>query len=290
MQWSYGRRTQIEAYAKSKGASASDLDIQIEFLLGELTPGGGADGYASYALGGSSSAEYDGKSYTASDWKNASSPETAAVAFMALFERPSYDSSINHMDRRKNDAVKYYNEFKGKSLDSFATGRVGDVEKSPNYCQWQGPWAQMSFGVGTIANTGCGPTTAAIAITTLTGKEVTPDQTAKYAYNQGLYNINGWYGCGHSAIEACARNWGLNAKSTSSVDEVEKALQDGKVVAAPVTGSVFYSNNHYICLMGYKNGETFVRDPNHPSDPGSKWYNLRNYLWPRKCDSFTIIG
>ncbi len=289
-QWSFGRRTQIEAYAASKGASATDVDIQIEFLIAELTPGGGAGGFAAYQLSGASSTAYDGKAYTENDFKNASTPETAAMAFMALWERPSYDPSINHMDRRKADARSYYNQFKGRALDSFTGGKIGNVESSPNYCQWQGTWAQMRFGGHTVANTGCGPTTAAIAITALTGKQVTPDQTCQYAYSKGLYNSGGMYGCGSAAIEACAKNWGLNAKSTNSIDEVEQALKDGKAVAAPLIGTVFYSGSHYVCLLGYQNGNTFVRDPNHPTSPGSQWHSLRNYIWPHKNFNFTIIG
>lgn len=37
-QWSYGRRTQLEAYAESKGVDPSDVNTQIEFLIGEITP------------------------------------------------------------------------------------------------------------------------------------------------------------------------------------------------------------------------------------------------------------
>ena len=100
-QWSFGRRTQLESYAKSKGVSASDVDTQIEFLLGELTPGGGANGYASYQL-----VSYNG--YSASSWKNASTPEEAAIAFCWSFERPG----IPRMDVRTSAARRYYEQFK----------------------------------------------------------------------------------------------------------------------------------------------------------------------------------
>lgn len=101
-QWSFGRRTQLESYAASKGVSPSDLDTQIEFLLAEITPGGGANGYATYQLGSSN------HGYTADDWKNASSPEDAAEVFCWIFERPG----IPRMDIRKSAARKYYDQFK----------------------------------------------------------------------------------------------------------------------------------------------------------------------------------
>ena len=100
-QWSYGRRTQLENYATSKGISPSDINTQIEFLLGELTPGGGANGYATYNL-------MTNHGYTANDWKNASTPETAAEIFCWIFERPG----IPRMEVRTSAARRYYDQFK----------------------------------------------------------------------------------------------------------------------------------------------------------------------------------
>lgn len=125
-QWSFGRRTQLEAYITSKGTDTSDVDTQIEFLLGELSPDGGANGYASYQLGGASSSAYDGNRYTASDWQNATDIGTATTAFMALFERPSYDPSINHLSRRIQAAQDYYNQFKDMERPTIDS-RIGPI-------------------------------------------------------------------------------------------------------------------------------------------------------------------
>lgn len=106
-QWSFGRRIQLEAYAASKGREPSDINTQIEFLIGELTPGGGADGYATYQL-----LTYNG--YSASDWENATTPEDAAVAFCWSFERPG----IPRMEVRTEAARRYYEELKDKEKPS----------------------------------------------------------------------------------------------------------------------------------------------------------------------------
>ena len=102
-QWSFGRRDALEAYATSKGRDWQDEDIQIEFLIGELTIGGGANGYATYQL-------MNNKGYTVDNWKNATTPEEAAVAFCWIFERPS----VPRLPERESAAKKYYEEFKGK--------------------------------------------------------------------------------------------------------------------------------------------------------------------------------
>ena len=118
-QWSYGRRTQLEGYAASKGVQASDINTQIEFLLGELTPGGGAGGFANYQMGGGMNG------YTVESWKNASSPEDAAIAFCWVFERPG----IPRMDIRTAAARRYYEQFKDAQKPSGSDGVGTDIQK-----------------------------------------------------------------------------------------------------------------------------------------------------------------
>lgn len=103
-QWSGDRKIAFKKYAESKGVEWTDLNTQIEFLLAELTPGGGANGYATYQL-------MTNNGYSPSDWINAQDVDVSAQAFCWTFERPS----IPHMDRRIAAANKYYNEFKGRT-------------------------------------------------------------------------------------------------------------------------------------------------------------------------------
>ena len=138
-QWTAGRRTQLESYARSIGKKPGDLNVQINFLLGELTPGGGAGGHAHYQLSGSSSTRYDGKSYRAADWKDSNDVNKATTAFMALFERPSYDPNINHLSRRKTRANYYYTNLKNTSAsDEIVAGQrytlkeSADLHTTPN--------------------------------------------------------------------------------------------------------------------------------------------------------------
>lgn len=108
-QWSYGRRTQLESYAASKGVEPSDVDTQIEFLLTEITVGavGPAQGFANYQL-----LYYNG--YNGDMWINADSPESAAVAFCWSFERPGEP----RLDVRTQKAREYYNQYQGMTMPS----------------------------------------------------------------------------------------------------------------------------------------------------------------------------
>ena len=101
-QWSHTRRDQLEAYAKSKGVDPSNEDLQIEFLLAELDPNGGCDGYAEYGFAGCESYE--------KTWKTSTDIAEATTAFCAGFERPSIPRNQTRIDA----AQKYYDQYKGK--------------------------------------------------------------------------------------------------------------------------------------------------------------------------------
>lgn len=101
-QWSYGRRTALENYAKSKGKSPGDLEIQLEFLLTELGPGN----FNSYHTGENN---YNG-------FMNASDPETAAYYFMWGWERPAVWAGNSSIGMRQTAAKTYYDTYKDREI------------------------------------------------------------------------------------------------------------------------------------------------------------------------------
>lgn len=107
-QWTYCTRKQgLYNYAKSKGVGIDDEIMQIEYLLGEINPSGGANGYANYSL-----SSYKGSTYN--DWYNAETPEEAAKAFCWIFEKPASYSST-----RETKAREYYEAYKDLELGGF---------------------------------------------------------------------------------------------------------------------------------------------------------------------------
>ena len=108
-QWTYGtRKAGLYDFAKQRGVSIDDEDMQIEYLLGEINPSGGADGFAQYQL-----SKYKG--YSVSDWENATTPEDAAIAFCWIFEKPGSP----HMTTRTQKAREYYERYKDFSEGGF---------------------------------------------------------------------------------------------------------------------------------------------------------------------------
>ena len=89
VQWSFGRRQQLEAFAESKGKSASDIYVQLEFLVKELKEG--KQLYGTYA----------------EQFANPYSVDQATEAFCWGFERPHKDHA-NMANRKKQAWAAYY--------------------------------------------------------------------------------------------------------------------------------------------------------------------------------------
>ena len=120
-----GRNTNLRKYAESKGTTWQDENIQVAFLVGELTKGGGADGFASYQLM-TTTKVYGSSLATSKSWKNAENIEDATRAFCYTFERPGANYAASSMATRISYAQMYYNQYQGmtapEEIDTTLTG------------------------------------------------------------------------------------------------------------------------------------------------------------------------
>lgn len=152
-QWTwYTLKEGLYDYAKYKGVSIADENMQIEYMLGELSYDGGAAGYAASRLGSGLNG------FTSDDWKNATTPEAAAKAFCWFYERPvGYDS------RRETWAREYYERYKDKEKPGFSGNTVKAAGyEFPHYLQADFPGAYSQWD--TIPSGGCGPTSLSMIL------------------------------------------------------------------------------------------------------------------------------
>ena len=125
---STGRRTNLENYAASIGKPASDIGVQCDFLLAELDPNGGCDGYATYQL---MTKTYENKTWDKNTFNTATDIITLTKAFCYCWERPK--EQYAHMDRRIESAKMYFEEFTGVPAgDGSSGGTNGEAENSNN--------------------------------------------------------------------------------------------------------------------------------------------------------------
>lgn len=134
------------------------------------------------------------------------------------------------------------------------------------YSQYDSAWASKPYGSSgkTILESGCGPTSMAMIISTLTGQKVTPDKVASWG---GRYYIPG-QGSSHDLFPAAAKNWGLRATFIGKNNEsaVKDVLGKGGMVVGGGSGSNPYTGSgHVIVIRGVTtDGKYIVGNPLPP--------------------------
>lgn len=154
------------------------------------------------------------------------------------------------------------------------TGGLGNVPAGgmeiPLYDQKD--YSGVPFGGGSIATSGCAPTSFAMVASYLLGREVTPVD-AIWCGNQ--FYVPG-AGTGWDYFPAAAAHFGIRlVGTTTDPNEVLLALSSGKPVISSQTSGLFTANGHFIVLRGVTDsGRVLVNDPN---DSDSKNYVNREF-------------
>lgn len=144
--------------------------------------------------------------------------------------------------------------------DIIFTGR-GQSTEVVYYNQGDKRWANLPYGrKGTIQSSGCGPTSLAICVSTLTNTHVTPPEICDWAYKNG-YKCEG-NGSYHSLIPDGAAYYGVPCTGLGSdKTKLLNALQSGKLVVAIMSKGHFTNGGHFIVLRGVTDdGKILVAD------------------------------
>lgn len=180
--------------------------------------------------------------------------EESVVEDSSSIEMPDIKEIIN---KSSKEVEAKYSEEKTPSIEE---------HKFVNYYQtdYDNPYSQ-----GTIATSGCGPTSAAMALTYLTGKEITPVETAKFG--------NGTYTCSQgtywSYFEAVSKKYDVKCEQHDcSSDNIKNGFKNGKPVIISMGPGHFTSAGHFIVLRGMdKDGKVIVADPNSEDRSKQTW-------------------
>lgn len=165
-----------------------------------------------------------------------------------------------------------YNQYIGITDESYLESEGQDysgltftdgISEVAYYNQIDERWKNEPYGRSDkIGTHGCGPTSMAIVISSLTGNKVDPVQMAKWSYEHGhCCEGSGSY---HSLIPESAKAFGLNVDSVPVNDPqgLVNALASGKLVVAIMGKGAFTNSGHFIVLRGVtSDGKILVADP-----------------------------
>ncbi|MGF0093693.1 lysozyme family protein [Lachnospiraceae bacterium SGI.066] len=141
----------------------------------------------------------------------------------------------------------------------------------PHYLQTD--YGNIPYGGGSIATSGCGPTSFAMVASYLTGKTITPVDAVSWCGNSYYKPGVGTY---WSYFAAAASHFGCGSVTqTTDPNRVLKALSEGHPVISSQSAGLFTRGGHFIVLRGVTaSGKVLVNDPN---DSASKNYINREF-------------
>ena len=135
------------------------------------------------------------------------------------------------------------------------------------YSQREEPWASGTYGTGywsTIAANGCGPTSMAMVLSSMTDNLVDPIEMANYSMANG-HVMPGDGGSYWTLFPAAANLYGLSSTQTTNRSEILNALSNGSMVIASMDnslGNYWTYGGHFIVLTGIdESGNISVADP-----------------------------
>lgn len=141
----------------------------------------------------------------------------------------------------------------------------------PHYLQTD--YGNIPYGGGSIASSGCGPTSFAMIASYLTGTTITPADAVAWCGNSYYMPGVGTY---WSYFQAAANHFGCGSVTqTSDANQVLQALSEGHPVISSQRAGLFTSGGHFIVLRGVTaDSKVLVNDPN---DNSSKNYINREF-------------
>lgn len=187
-----------------------------------------------------------------------------------LENRNNYPSVLLKMLAHNLDMTDYvlgYDKYKGKVLSN----NIGKVNKGefPLLLQYDTRWGYGIYENDVIAINGCGPTSLAMVIAGLTGKNnITPYDIAKYSYENGYYdNGTSW-----SLFTKGVRHYGIIGKEISLSENIMiNELESNHPIICSMRKGDFTTTGHIIVIIGLKDNKFIINDPNSKERSHKLW-------------------
>lgn len=247
-QWTFtGRQQPLVNLANSKSLPPTDLGVQLDYVWQELT------GSFSNAL---------------RNLKNTNSVADATFAFHRDYEISA--DTMQMIQGRIKFGQEFFDKYKSDSPSGSSRSTICNANGAASrfmdgftfYEQCDKQWGSQIYGDGmNICAAGCGPTSMAMIITNLLGKNITPGTVTDYAAKRGMW-VSG-AGSSWQVPVVTATNWGLKANPIgANVQKINETLQNGGFVVMSGSGAApFTGVGHYIAIRAVKDNKWYLGDP-----------------------------
>ena len=214
---------------------------------------------------------------------------------LTLESLPSTNNILDMIDRIINGS---YGDLDTSSVTSGALGSLSGSSIIPLFHQWEEPWGSKPYGThGTIATSGCGPTSVAMVLTglrgDLTGLDLDGDGILD-PYEAGVYSSEHGYrldsGTDWSFFKDIGEKAGLNVRQYDKSDyaKVLEELKSGHTVIASMGPGHFTSAGHFIVLVSVlEDGTIKVNDPNRSENSNVSW-DFNSVIVPEALQFFAF--
>lgn len=174
--------------------------------------------------------------------------------------KEDYPKIMLEMLSRNLDMTDYVLGYPKKKGNLYSK-TIGEVEqgKYPLLLQYDSRWGYGIYGDEVIAINGCGPTSLAMILAGLTGKNnVTPYDISLYAYNNGYYeNGTSWSFFTNGVKKYGIVGTEISLSKSTMIDELEQ----GHPIICSMRKGDFTTTGHIIAITGISDGKFIINDP-----------------------------
>lgn len=178
--------------------------------------------------------------------------------------------------------------------DEFSDVYIPNGSNCVYFNQADSRWGNHPYSGSTSTWTACGPTSMAMVISTLTGKNITPPDMMDIAERSGYACVGA--GSYHSIVPGLSKQFGLKCTGIgNNASKLKSALEDGKLVVAIMGRGDFTRNGHFIVLRGItSDGKVLVNDPASNRRTNTEWdfhkFPEQSNKWAGNGGPFWVIS
>ena len=190
-----------------------------------------------------------------------------------LNNKDQYPDAMIQSLYRNEELIDFVYNYPSKKGHVY-TNTIGPVTKGryPLLLQYDQRWGYGKYGYNVIGMNGCGPTSAAMIIAGLTGRNnITPLDVASYAYNHGYYQD----GTSWTFFTEGMKHYGIHGRNIPlSYSSMKNEIMNGRPLICSMKPGDFTTTGHLIVIRGMKQMMFIVNDPNSIKRSNRLWnYN-----------------